>query len=78
MNEVIKIKSSTQKPTEGQIYENDVGIYLLGRFENKYFLVNLETGSTWNGFKDNIDMFFLEQEEGSFRLISEPIKLTPL
>jgi len=62
------------KPQTGAIYENSCGTYLLGEFNRQYFLVNLESGSTWSGFQRYIEDVFGDSD---FRLVDYSIVLTP-
>lgn len=72
MNTITKQKPN---PQTGDIFEKPCGgTYILGEFNFQHFLVNLETGSTWNGFKRNIQDVFSGSD---FKLVRHPIKLTP-
>ena len=68
------ITKQEPNPQTGDIFENSCGTYILGEYNFQHFLVNLETGSTWNGFKKNIQDVFSDSD---FKLVRHPIKLTP-
>lgn len=72
MNTITHLKKDAIET--GSIYENSCGTYLLGEFNEKFFLVNLETGATWNGFQSRIEDLFSKSD---FRLVNYPVKLTP-
>ena len=69
-----KITKQHTYPKAGDIYENDCGTYILGEYDGKHFLTNLQSGSTWNGFKS-----FVEETlaNGSFTRVTHSIELTP-
>jgi len=78
MNTIIESEPPAEPfdPQDGELFKNELGIYILGEFDNKFFLVNLESGSTYNGFKKTKEELFANTF-GEFKKIKHPITLTP-
>ncbi len=77
MNKVTKLHNSAPMLVKvGSLYEIGGEHYILAQFNNKFFLTNLRTGSTYAGCQNSIEEAFGD-EFTEFTMVNEPIVLTP-
>jgi len=77
MNKITKLHEENPMPIKvGNIYASDGEYYILFQIGRQFSLVNLKSGSSFDGLKNSAEESFSRFQE-EFSLVTAPIVLTP-